>query len=134
MLDSMEFTLETIKEAHGKYTGVDFPKLIQEFKLMGMERNEYIVEDGRSIYVDISGKVLEIEGNQSIIPINSISEKGEVKKIIKEHQAGKTDFATFCNQVAEAGVFKWVTRIDAMTCNYYDINDNLLVSEEIPSV
>jgi len=128
----MEFTLNSIKEAHAKYTGVDFPQLIREFKLMGMDRNEYIVEDGRSVYIDKSGNKLEILGNRPELQINRNSSREEVIKIIKEHQAGKSDFITFCNQVAEAGVCKWVTEMDTMTCNYYDLNGNLLISEGVP--
>jgi len=41
---------------------------------------------------------------------------------------------TFCTEVAQAGIYKWVVNLETMTCNYYDKNENLIISEIIMSV
>lgn len=46
----MKFTQEAIQEAHSKYTGLDFPKLIREFKLMGMLTNNFDIQTGLVTY------------------------------------------------------------------------------------
>jgi len=50
------------------------------------------------------------------------------------HQQGKTDYATFCQDAADAGVEKWTVDMREMTCTYYDKAGNNLVTETIPVV
>ncbi|MDF2513911.1 MAG: hypothetical protein K0S04_3777 [Herbinix sp.] len=83
----MEFSLQAIQEAHSKYTGPDFPKLIREFKAA-----------------------------------------------LKRNQTGVTDFPTFCSEMVQAGVYKWVSDLEEMTCSYYDLQEKAIIVEEIPSI
>jgi len=52
--------------------------------------------------------------------------------MITEHQQGKSDFLTLCQQVANAGVAKWVVDTRAMVCCFYDQFGKAMVTEPIP--
>ena len=40
---------------------------------------------------------------------------------------------TFLNDCAKSGVEKWIVKMDKMTCIYYDLDENEMVVETIPS-
>lgn len=130
----MEFTLENIKAAHAKFTGVDFPKLIQEFKIMDMVTNAFHLQNGKVTYVHRTGEQIEVQANAVNQPINATSSSAGAKDVLNRHQAGETDFPTFCREIAGAGVYKWVSNMDEMTCSYYDLNENVVIVEAIPGV
>jgi uncharacterized protein YbcV (DUF1398 family) len=52
---------------------------------------------------------------------------------LKAHQAGQTDYNTFCKDCAVTGVEKWIVSLSAMTCIYYDAAGNELLVEQIPA-
>ncbi len=130
----MAFTLQAIAEAHAKYTGVDFPKLIREFKLMGMAANTFNLKTGVVTYTSNDGERIEVQGKAVDVPINHTSSGEAANSVLKRHQAGETDFDTFCIEIAGAGVYKWVSNINTMTCSYYDLRESVVVSEAIPAV
>ncbi|MDF2988530.1 MAG: hypothetical protein K0R50_4040 [Eubacterium sp.] len=33
-----------------------------------------------------------------------------------------------------AGVYKWISVMDKMTCSYYDMEENVVIMEAIPNV
>ncbi|MGE6421727.1 DUF1398 family protein, partial [Staphylococcus pasteuri] len=39
---------------------------------------------------------------------------------------------TFCEEMAQAGIYKWDIDINAGTCSYIDLNEQTIVSEQIP--
>lgn len=130
----MAFTLEAIQEAHKKYTGTGFPKLIREFKLMGMATNTFNLKTGLVSYESKSGELIAVQGNAVDEEISVISSREAVIDVLKRHQAGETDFTVFCREIAHAGVYKWISYMDKMTCSYYDLEENVVVSEAIPVV
>ncbi|MEY4480158.1 MAG: hypothetical protein RLZZ267_836 [Bacillota bacterium] len=130
----MEFSLDNIKDAHATFTGVDFPKLIQVFKQMDMVTNTFNLQSGKVTYVHRAGEQIEVQARAVDEPINATSSSDEAKDILYRHQAGETDFPTFCREIAGAGVYKWVSNMDEMTCSYYDLNDNHVIVEAIPGV
>ena len=130
----MEFTLQAIQEAHSKFTGPDFPKLIREFKAMGMASNIYDLSSGMVIYVDQDDNHLESQGPKSDIAIAEPSNEEDARAALKRNQTGITDFPTFCNEMAQAGVYKWISDLDKMTCSYYDLQENAIIVEAIPSI
>lgn len=127
----MSFTIESINAAHEKYTGVEFPKLVNEFKNMNMVICEINIEQGVRTYIHKNGDKLTAQGMKVTTPITLNSSKEKAKQVLKSHQAGKTDFVTFCNEIAEAGICKWIIDITDLTCNYYDLKEHLLITEKI---
>lgn len=130
----MEFSLEKINEAHSKFTGVDFPKLIKEFKRMGMLTNSYDIQSGLVTYEHKDGEQIKVQSNKVDVPINTMSSNPAAQDVLKRHQTGETDFLTFCREIAGAGVYKWVSDMGKMTCSYYDLNDYVVIAEAIPNV
>jgi uncharacterized protein YbcV (DUF1398 family) len=131
----MQFTIEAIKEAEQKIqTGADFPQFIKELKDMGVERNDVYVMNGMSIYFGKDDHTAESAPAYEPLIIEEQSSVEDLKEALKEHQAGKTDYQTFCRQAAGAGVEKWVTDLKEMTVTYLDMSGNDLVVEKIPTI
>lgn len=129
----MEFTLESICEAHKLYTGPEFPKLIREFKAMGMVTNIYNLETGVVSYLNKTGDSIEDKGIQ-VTEIGLHSDYAAALTALKRNQRGESDFTAFCNEIAAAGIYKWVSDLEKMTCSYYDKQENAVIMENIPAV
>lgn len=129
------FTIENIQAAESKIkTGADFPQFIKEIKELGVKRNDVYVSSGLSIYFDDEDNALQVspEGYPAL-SINDESSAGKLEHALKIHQQGETDYFTFCKQAADAGVEKWVTDLEEMSCTYLDAEGNELVKETIPT-
>jgi len=127
------FTIQQMKAAHAKVkSGVDFPAYVQEIKQLGLLHYDFLVKNGQTEYYGANG--LQVNG-EAIYPEKAISIQPSsiaVRQIIAEHQQGKSNFLTFCQLVADAGVQKWVVDTQAMMCTYYDLMGNSMVAEPIP--
>lgn len=127
------FTTDHIKAAHAKVkSGADFPRYIQDIKALGVLSYEHYVTDGRTVY---HGHDHAAEAPAKYGPF-AIALKGDSEQLanhLKIHQAGQTDYLTFCRQSAEDGVEKWTVDIEKMTCTYYDLTGNEMIAETIPT-
>lgn len=130
----MEFKLKSIQEAHKLYTGPDFPKLIREFKLMGMKTNIYNLETGVVSYLNKAGESIEDQGIKVVFRIDETACYDEALTSLKRNQKGESDFPTFCIEIARAGIYKWVSDLEQMTCSYYDKQENVVIIEDIPTI
>jgi len=130
------FTLNNIRAAESKIkSGADFPQFIEEIKEMGVKRNDVYVSNGLSIYFDDEDNALQVSPDEyPTLIINDESSAGKLAHALKVHQEGETDYFTFCKQAADAGVEKWVSDLEEMTCTYLDSEGNELVKETIPTV
>lgn len=129
------FTIEQILAAHAKVkSGADFPAYVKEIKALGLDHYDFYVADGHAVYYGADD--YEVQGipkyPAKILADNSSAE--DLKTALKIHQQGQTDFLTFCQQAADAGVEKWVTDAGRMKVYYVDKNGNTLVTEKIPEV
>ncbi len=128
----MIFTIEDIQRAEQKIkTGADFPQFIQEIKALGVERNDVYVMNGMSIYFGKDDHTVESAPAYEALLIEDQSSASDLKEALRIHQAGETDFQTFCRKAASAGVEKWVTDLKEMTVSYLDMAGNELVVEHI---
>ena len=127
------FTLQQVTAAHAKLkSGAYFRAFVQEINQLCLLRYDFQVKIGQTEYHGANG--LQISGN-AIYPEKTISIQASsiaVRQIIAETQQGKSDFLTFCQQVADAGVNKWVVDTQAMMCTYYDLAGHSMVAEPIP--
>lgn len=130
------FTIENIQTATSKVnSGADFPQFIKEIKELGVKRNDVYVSNGLSIYFDDEDNAQQVSPDEyPTLIINEESSAGKLEHALKVHQQGETNYFTFCKQAADAGVEKWVTDLDEMTCTYLDAEGNELVKENIPQV
>ncbi|HCV0555546.1 TPA: DUF1398 family protein [Staphylococcus aureus] len=128
----MAFTLSEIQQAHQQFTGVDFPKLFKAFKDMGMTYNIVNIQDGTATYVHQSEDDIVTSSVKNNHPVAPSSNQSIVQDVLTRHQQGQTDFETFCNEMAEAGIYKWHIDIQAGTCTYIDLKEQAIISELIP--
>lgn len=127
------FTEQQLKAAHAKVkTGADFPKYIQEITQLGLVMYEFMVADGSTIYYGDNGHRVASAAKYQPLSIAVKPSAEKLKHAIAIHQKGQTDFMTFCNQAANAGVEKWEINTPKMLCIYYDLEGNELVAEPIP--
>lgn len=128
----MAFKLSAIQQAHQQFTGVDFPKLFKAFKDMGMTYNIVNIQDGTATYVHQSEDDIVTSSVKSNHPVAPSSNQSIVQDVLTRHQQGQTDFETFCDEMVQAGIYKWHIDIQAGTCTYIDLQEQAIISELIP--
>ncbi|MBR8965047.1 DUF1398 family protein [Staphylococcus aureus] len=128
----MAFKLSAIQQAHQQFTGVDFPKLFKAFKDMGMTYNIVNIQDGTATYVHQSEDDIVTSSVKSNHPVAPSSNQSIVQDVLTRRQQGQTDFETFCDEMAQAGIYKWHIDIQAGTCTYIDLQEQAIISELIP--
>ncbi|HCZ0155256.1 TPA: DUF1398 family protein [Staphylococcus aureus] len=128
----MAFKLSAIQQAHQQFTGVDFPKLFKAFKDMGMTYNIVNIQDGTATYVHQSEDDIVTSSVKSNHLVAPSSNQSIVQDVLTRHQQGQTDFETFCDEMAQAGIYKWHIDIQAGTCTYIDLQEQAIISELIP--
>ena len=127
------FTIEQIKDAHSKVkSGADFPAYIRDIKMLGVTYYETFVSDGHTDYYGANEFKTSTTAKYNVLAIADNSNIEQFTIDIKAHQQGKTDYQTFCNDCAKAGLEKWAVNIEKMTCTYFDIAGNELLVEQIP--
>ena len=80
-----------------------------------------------------NGEFIESPAIYEVKKISSISDTILLKHIIKIHQNGETDFMTFCQQSADAGVVLWRTDVTNMKVIYLNDKNEEMVVEVVPS-
>lgn len=129
------FTIEQIEQAHEKVeSGADFPKYIQEIKTLGVMGFVTWVKDSHTEYVGENNFIIHSKPKYDALIISDNSDKENFQTRLSKHQQGHTDYFTFCKDCAETGIEKWVVRLDAMTCIYYDKVGNDILTELIPQL
>lgn len=127
------FTIEQINAAHSKVkSGADFPAYIQDIKKLGVSSFETFVSDGRTNYYGANDYSTSSGLVHSTLTIAQTANAEQFKADLKAHQQGKTDYPTFCSDCAKSGIEKWVVSIQKMTCTYYDLIGNEILTEQIP--
>lgn len=127
------FTTEQIKAAHNKLkSGADFPSYIREIKQLGVTGYEVFVTDGSTTYSGENNYKTSVPAKYEKMPIAKKTDSTQFIADLKAHQQGKTDYLTFCADCAKSGIEKWVVSLDKMTCTYYDIAGNQILTEDIP--
>lgn len=127
------FTLDQIKQAHSKVkSGADFPQYVQDLIKLGIIHYNTYVKDGHTVYWGSDNYRVQ---SPAVYEPKTIADKGNKSSFIHHlnaHQAGETDYLTFCSHCAQDGVEKWVVDMVEMTCTYFDKTEHNLLEEEIP--
>jgi uncharacterized protein YbcV (DUF1398 family) len=128
------FTINQIKAIHSKVkSGADFPAYVQELKELGLTHYDMFVKNGQGIYYGANG--FKISGNAAY-PEKIVLETPSKEKLLHAltiHQQCQTNYLTFCEQAANAGVEKWATYVVGGEVIYYDKQGNEMVTEAIPT-
>jgi uncharacterized protein YbcV (DUF1398 family) len=127
------FSIEQIKQAHSKVkSGADFPGYIQELRALGVMSYDNYVTDGTTKYFGANNFTIMGSAKYPAIEISPSGSESELALALAVHQAGGTDYLTFCKQAATFGVEKWTVDIGKMTCVYFDESGREMISEKIP--
>jgi len=129
------FTIEQVKAAHAKVkSGADFPSYVQDLIRLGVKSYDIFVTDGHGEYRGENKYTIRSATEYETLHIVDESNAEAFMHNLKMHQQGKTNYAIFCKDAADAGVEKWTVDLQEMTCTYYDKAGNKLVTETIPVV
>lgn len=127
------FTKDEIQGAFAKVkSGADFPQFVQDLKSIGVLHYDNFVSDGRTKYYGENQFVLEGAAKYPPMGVNDVSSAEKLIHAISIHQQGQTDYPTFCQQAADAGVEKWNTNMIEMMVTYLDKAGEKLTVEPIP--
>ena len=127
------FTLDQIQAAHAKVqSGADFPAYIQDLKKLGVTHYETFVSDGHTDYYGANNYHVIAPPKYAPLTISVVSNKNQFIAKLQAHQAGETNYPTFCQDAATNGVEKWAVSMAKMTCTYQDIAGNEILLEQIP--
>jgi 2,3-bisphosphoglycerate-independent phosphoglycerate mutase len=128
------FTLEKIQNAHKNVkSGADFPQYIRELKALGVRSYDHYVGDGTTVYRGEPDYMVSSNPKYPAVQISIVPSEPELASALRIHQAGETDYPTFCRQAAGAGVEKWTVDLVDMTCIYYDRSGAAMIREKIPA-
>lgn len=129
----MKFTIEQIKAEHQKVkSGADFPQYIQAIKNLGVSHYTVYVTDGNTQYFDTDNESEYTGKKYDELTVSENLNLEQFKTRLKLHQQGGTDYLTFCSDCAENGVEGWNIDLNAMTCTYFDKEENEILVEQIP--
>lgn len=129
----MKFTIDQIKAEHQKVkSGADFPAYIQGMKNLGVSKYTVYVADGNTQYFDTDNQSITSGKKYDELTVSENLNLEQFKTRLKLHQQGGTDYPTFCSDCAENGVEGWKMDLDAMTCTYFDKQENEILVEQIP--
>lgn len=135
MYTLLMFTLDQIKDIHSRVKSwADFPRYIQDLKAIGLLSYEIVVSDGYAHYYGQDGYDVQSGPKYEAIIISSSVDKPQFIQNLKAHQQGQTDYMTFVHDCAKSGIVKWIVDTEAMTCTYYDRQDEDVLQEMIPSL
>lgn len=127
------FTIKEIEAAHSKVkSGADFPAYIQDLAKLGVTSYETYVSDGHTDYFGAEAYEVSTPAKYKTLAVAVTPEANQFKKDLEAHQAGQTDYPTFCRDAAKSGVEKWVVLLDEMTCSYLDGRGKEILVEVIP--
>ncbi|MNJ98298.1 hypothetical protein D3C87_160610 [compost metagenome] len=133
-LQEESFTIAQIEQEHEKVkSGADFPQYIQAIKKLGVEEFVTYVSDNHTQYFGSNGYQLSSKAKYEPLVVAAVSHKKKFTKSLKMHQAGQTDYFSFCRHCAETGIDRWVVNLSLMSCTYYDQKDQLILTESIPN-
>ena len=129
------FTLNQIHDAHAKVqSGAEFPQYIQDLKDLWVRSYTIFVSDGHAEYQGDGDYTITSPTKYESLIISNTTDKEWFIANLKLHQQWGSDYMTFCQHTAQAGVTKRVIQMNDMTCTYYDSDDQAIVIEMIPSV
>lgn len=129
------FTLQHIQDIHAKVkSGADFPHYIADLNNLWVRSYTTFVADGHAEYQGDDDYTITSPAKYPSLEINTTTDKEWFIANLKLHQQWGSDYMTFCQHAAQAGIIKRVIDMDEMTCTYYDHEDNKVLVEIIPSI
>ena len=99
---------------------------------MGITINTVDIQNRTTVYTHQSGEQIIDRVVKNNVPISHHTDKEQIQESLKQHQIGETDFPSFCDEMAQAGIYKWHISIDTRTCAYVNLKNEIVIVEQIP--
>ncbi|ALS37701.1 uncharacterized protein YbcV (DUF1398 family) [Enterococcus rotai] len=130
----MSLNVKAIEEiVNNEKNAGGFSELIRDFKKIGVEKYEYLVEAGVYRYYDEASSIeIQLNGKPKTVAVTESS--AEIKNAVLKAQAGDITFEEFTELAGVAGVAYWRTDLVAMQVDYFGQSGEILLSEPIPEV
>lgn len=129
------FTLAQIHTAHARVQSwADFPQYIQDLKDLWVRSYTIFVTDGHAEYDGANEYHISSPATYEPLAINTTTDTEEFLTNLKLHQQWGSDYLTFCQHTAQAGIAYWIMDLQTMECIYCDSADTRILVETIPSI
>ncbi|MBO0440614.1 DUF1398 family protein [Candidatus Enterococcus ikei] len=126
-LKAIEEIINNEKNAGG------FSKLIRAFKKIGVQKYDYLVEEGVYRYYDETAYIeVQFNGNPKKVVAEESAKK--IKEAVLKAQAGLITFEDFTELAGNSGIAYWRTNLRTMQVDYFGKSGQILLSEPIPEV
>lgn len=103
------FTIDQILSAHSKVkSGADFPAYIKDLIKLGVIGYETFVADGHTDFFGAENFKTSTNAKYNALIISDKNDAVQFQLDLKSHRQSKTNYATFCEDCAKSGVYKWV--------------------------
>lgn len=109
----------------------DFPKLVKSYRDYGITKFQTCASTAKTMYFDNVENCVYDEQDFFNYEIGALNIE-QFKQDLLAHQQGKTDFPTWLELTAASGIGYWIVDLNAMTCVYYDLDNNPVHTEKIP--
>lgn len=119
--------LEEINQIKQQTNG-DFAKLVKAYQEYGISKFQTCASTAKTMYFDQDGNVVYDQEDFFKYPIGDLN-IADFKQALQEHQQGISDFPTWLQITAAAGISYWIVDLAAKTCVYYDSDNNPVYQE-----
>lgn len=127
------FTLTQIHDAHSKVQSwAEFPAYIQDLIQLWVRSYIIYVSDWHAVYHGDDDYAITSPVWYDILTITPTVDKSWFIAKLQAHQQWLTDYMTFCQDAADAGIAYWIMDLQTMKCIYCDSSDNHILVEIIP--
>lgn len=128
------FTIHQIEEVNAKVKGATgFTNYIEALINLGVISYSIYANDGHADYYGVEEHCITLHAKH--YPVLEMFKNSDPERLLHAlaiHQQGQTNYLTFCKHAASAGVYKWTVDLEIMQCTYFDINQEIIISERIP--
>ena len=118
---------------HGLFQQVrsksNFLRFLTDLKHNNVSYYIYFVATGNVKIVTKADTYISMKSHRGLIKINAHASSGLAQIAAKRHFTGITEFDQYCQELARAGVFKWVVDIEDETRHYWSKDKTLLHTE-----
>lgn len=108
----------------------NFEKLVKAYQAYGLSKFQTCASTAKTMYFDQEDNVVYDREDFFNFPIGKLN-IGDFKQGLIDHQQGKTDFPTWLELTAGAGIGYWIVDLCDKTCVYYDLDNNPVYTEMI---
>ena len=126
---------DQVEEAYARLqTSHDFAQYVQDIKALGVIKFVFHVAEGATIFHGKHGDMhttAALYNDMYVMDMAASASRMAVKPVLHQFMRGQVPFITFCQQMADAGVARWVTNTRTMQAVYFNAGNYEVWSERV---